>query len=326
MPISKRPLAPGPDRRFIAGGLVVVALCACVPSCVPGGKRAVGKAEVLTVSQSDSLLRFYVKDRTETEDWLKSSPTSYFATVLRQDFGDLLTLTVGSASGSDVKLEDPAVKPHHLRVTVAGDSFRVESLDPGASFAVKDSVQTSATVAPGSIQLGRYTLRLSHQRFPAIIVFDPQSRRFREYKGIPYFPPDLAYRVVAPLTPNPTPDSTLILSTRGNRRRALRVGWFDFELNGKRSRLEATRLLEPGVGEEDFSIFFTDATTGKESYKIGRYLDAEPRPDGLYVLDFNRAYNPACAYSDHYNCPIPPRENRLEVAIRAGEKDPHTSH
>ncbi len=141
-----------------------------------------------------------------------------------------------------------------------------------------------------------------------------------------FFPPDLSYRVVAALKPNPKQEPTIIESTRGNRRRALRVGWFDFKLNGVACRLEATRLLEPGVGEKDFGLFFTDATTGRETYGVGRYLEAEPRPDGLYALDFNRSYNPACAYSEHYNCPIPPRANRLKVAIRAGEMDSHYMH
>ena len=59
---------------------------------------------------------------------------------------------------------------------------------------------------------------------------------------------------------------------------------------------------------------------------MGRYLDPEPLPDGRYVLDFNRCYNPACAYSDHYNCPIPPAANRLQVAVRAGEMDAHYMH
>lgn len=294
-----------------------------------------GKPEVLTAAQSDSMLRFYERDRAETEEWLRSSPTSYFATVQRRDFPaqinvsphiDQTSLAVGRGPDNDVRLDDPSVKARHLHVTVVGDSFRVEAVDPGATFSVRDSSLSTAMLPPGSLRVGRFTLRLSHQRFPAIIVFDPQSPRYAEYKGIPYFLPDLAYRIVAPLTPNPEPDTTVILSTRGSRRRAVRVGWFDFELNGARCRLEATRLLEPGVGEEDFSLFFTDSTTGKESYKVGRYLEAEQRPDGWYVLDFNRAYNPACAYSDHYNCPIPPRENHLQVAIRAGEMDPHTTH
>ena len=277
--------------------------------------------------EADTLPKFYAKDRAETEAWLKSAPTSYLATISRVDFGDRASITVGSAPGNDVRLEDTGVRPHHLRVTVVGDSFRVETLDPKARFMVKDSVaMTSATVPPGGIKVGRFALRLSHQRFPAIIVFDPQSPRFKLYKGMRFFPPDLSYHIVATLTPNANPDTTIILSTRGNRRRAVRVGWFEFKVSGTPCRLEAMRLLEPGVGEKDFSLFFTDATTGKETYAVGRYLDPVPRPDGRYVLDFNMCYDPACAYSEHYNCPIPPRENRLTVAIRAGQMDAHYLH
>jgi len=276
----------------------------------------------MSTTEADTLLQSYAKDRSDTEEWLKTSPTSYLATTLRHDFGDSPSVTVGSATGNDVRIDDPDVKPRHMRITVVGDSFRVEALD-GARFMVKDVEMAAATLPPSGIKVGRFSLRLSHQRFPAVIVFDPQSPRYKLYKGIPYFPPDLSYHIVAALTPNPKPDTTIILSTRGNQRRAVRVGWFDFKLNGARCRLEATRLLEPGVGENDFSLFFTDATTGKESYSVGRYLDAVARPDGRYVLDFNKCYNPACAYSEHYNCPIPPRENRLDMRIAAGEMDPH---
>lgn len=280
----------------------------------------------MSAAEADTLLKLYEKDRVETDTWLKSAPTSYLATILRKDFAGRASLTVGSAAGSDVQIDNPDIRLRHLRVTVVGDSFRVETLDPRARFQVKDSVMTSAMLAPSGIKVGRYSLRLSHQRFPAIIVFDPESPRFKLYKGMQFFPPDLSYHIVAALTPNPEPDTTIILSTRGNQRRAVRVGWFDFKINGTPCRLEATRLLEPGVGENDFSLLFTDATTGKESYGVGRYLDAKARPDGRYVLDFNLCYNPACAYSEHYNCPIPPTANRLKVAIRAGEMDAHYMH
>jgi hypothetical protein len=304
-------------RRLLA------VLVVCLSSCGPAGKPPEGKPVRLTAAEADTLLQQYAKDRADTEEWLKSSPTSYLATVGRRDFGDRASLVVGSAADCNVRIQDPAVKPHHVRVTVVGDSFQVVAVDRGATFQVKGEEMTSATLPPSGIKVSRFSLRLSHQRFPAIIVFDPESPRYQLYKGIPYFPPDLSYRIAARLTPNPDPDTTLILSTRGNQRRALRVGWFDFEVKGARCRLEATRLLEPGVGEEDFSLFFTDATTGKESYRVGRYLEAQQGTDGQYVLDFNLCYNPACAYSDDYNCPIPPRENRLTVAIRAGEMDPH---
>jgi uncharacterized protein (DUF1684 family) len=306
---------------LLAGLLAMAGACGTDASRTGGGG-----SPALTQAEADTLLAAYARDRADTETWLKSSPTSYLATVQRRDFGDQSTLTLGRAAGNDMRIDDPDVKPRHLRVTVVGDSFRVETVDRGATFLVKDVAMTAATLPPSGIRVGRYTLRLSHQRFPGIIVFDPKSPRYQEYKGIPYFPPDVAYRVVAALAPNPNPDTTIILSTRGNQRRALRVGWFDFEVNGAKCRLEATRLLEPGVGEKDFSLFFTDATTGTESYKVGRYLNAEPLPDGRYALDFNFAYSPACAYSEHYNCPIPPKANRLEIAIRAGEMDPHYMH
>jgi uncharacterized protein (DUF1684 family) len=316
----RRPSRPIPLAALLLAGLL--------SGCSGGGTDAnrAGTSRPVSAAEADTLLKSYAKDRTDTEEWLKSAPTSYLSTVLRRDFEDRASLTVGSAAGNDVRIEDPGVRPRHLRVAVAGDSFRVEALDPGARFKVKDVEMSSATLPPSGINVGRFSLRLSHQRFPAIIVFDPQSPRFKLYKGMQFFPPDLSYHIVAALTPNPKPDTTIILSTRGNQRRAVRVGWFDFKVKGTACRLEATRLLEPGVGEKEFGLFFTDATTGKETYGVGRYLDAEPRPDGLYVLDFNRCYNPACAYSEHYNCPIPPRANRLKVAIRAGEMDAHYMH
>jgi hypothetical protein len=278
----------------------------------------------LTRVEADSLTAAILKDRADTQDWLQKSPTSYLATVQRRDFGDHTTLTVGRTTDNDVHLYDSHAMAHHLRVTVVGDSFRVVAVDPGANFSTaKDSNLTAATLPPSTIGLARYKLRLSHQRFPALIVFDPKSPRFKEYKGIQYFPVDLRWRFAVPLTQNPRADTIIILSTRGNQRRAVVMGWFEFAAGGKPCRLTATRLLEPGVGENDVGVFFRDETTGKETYPVGRYLDPEKLADGRYLIDFNLAYNPACAYSEHYNCPIPPHDNRLPVAVRAGEMDSH---
>lgn len=281
------------------------------------------KPAALDPALRDSLVASIQKDRSDTESWLKSGPTSYLAAVRRLDFEGRPELTIGSAPGNDLRIEDPTVSARHLRVAVAGDSFRVEALDSNANFKVGDAALRSATLGPRSIGVGRYVVRLSHQRFPALIVFDSRSPRFADFKGLEYFPIDLGLRVVVPLTLNPRPDTMVILSTRGNQRRAVRAGWFDFEIAGRRCRLEASRLLEPGVGESDLAVFFRDATTGHDTYAVGRYVDPEHLPDGRYVLDFNRAYNPACAFSEYYNCPIPPKANVLKVAIRAGEKDSH---
>jgi hypothetical protein len=279
--------------------------------------------QVLTPDSAKAVIARYDKDREETREWLRSSPSSYFAAVARRDFGDQTVMTVGRAPGNDLRLDDELLKPNHLRVSVEGDSFLVEALDEGATFKLDDEELRRATMTSGRVFIGRLSLRLSHQGYPGIIISDPESRQYEKYHGIEYFPPDLNFRYVLPLTPNPEPDTLVIMSTRGNQRRALRVGWFDFKVGKVEVRLEATRLLEPGVGEDDFGIFFRDATSGKETYPLGRYLDVEKAGDGLYLLDFNFAYAPACAYSPHYNCPIPPKANRLRVAIRAGEMDGH---
>jgi len=275
----------------------------------------------LSPAERATVIKEIEKDRADTEQWLKSDISSYLATVDRRDFEQKKTLTVGRAAGNDVRVDDPAFTAHHLRVSVEGDQFRVEAVDAAATFTSEKKETRAAVVKPSAIGVGRFQLRLSHQRYPAIIVFDPQSPRFKEYKGLKYFPPNLALRYELPLTPNPKPETVVIMSTRGNRRQATKVGWFDFSVEGKPARLEAVRLLEPGVGENDLGIFFRDATTGNESYALGRYVDVKKLENGRYLLDFNFAYNPACAFSDHYNCPIPPRENVLPMAVRAGEMD-----
>ena len=270
-----------------------------------------------------SVIKEIEKTRADTREWLRSSPTSYLAAVDRIDFSEKSALAVGSAADNDLCLAAAEIEPHHLRVTLAGDSFRVECLDPQARFKIKDEAKREAMVGPSYIQVGGYSLRLSHQNFPAIIVFDSRSPRFKDFKGLAYFPIDLAYRYELPLERDSKSEQFIIMSTRGNRRRAERVGWFNFIVGEIPCRLEATRLLEPGSAENDVEVFFRDATSGKETYPLGRYVSAKKLQNGHYLVDFNLAYNPSCAFSEFYNCPVPPKSNTLRAAIRAGEMDSH---
>jgi uncharacterized protein len=313
----------GGTRLLTRVQTVAAAALLCLPTTL--GADGPVRPVRLSPAEAEAAITAISKDRADTERWLRTDPTSYLATVDRRDFLTKTTLTVGRAADNDVRIEDGALEPHHLRVTIDGDRFRVEAVDAAARFTAsiggKDEVTRTATLDPSSVRIGRFLIRLSHQRFPALIVFDPTSPRFKEYKGLKYFPPDLAFRYELPLTPNPKRDIVMVLSTRGNQRRAERVGWFDFMVGDTPCRLEALRLLEPGVGETELGIFFKDVTSGKETYGLGRYVDVQKLPNGRYLLDFNMAYNPACAFSDHYNCPIPPKANVLPVAIRAGEMD-----
>ena len=171
---------------------------------------------------------------------------------------------------------------------------------------------------PGIVRLGRYRLRLSHQNAPAVVVLDPEAPR--EMLSPRWFTYEPRFRFTSTIEPDLA--QLALGSTRERERSAERLGWFDLVIGGVDCRLAVTRLLEPGVPKDSLQIFFRDLTTGEETYGLGRYLDLEEAGEGSYVVDFNRAYNPACAYSPHYNCPVPPAENRLEVAVTAGEMTP----
>jgi len=290
--------------------------------------RAVKYPEMVT----ERLLKQIYADREREENWLRMDSQSYFAAVQRKDFGTRASLVVGSASDCDIRIEDPLVRPHHVRVTAAGDSFRVEALDDSALIRVDgtEGTQRDTTVAPASLSVsklgglwGRYHLRLSHQQHPAILLLDSFSPRYKEFHGRKSYTVDLAYRFSLPLIKNPAADTVLLATTRGAGRKAVRVGWFDFMIGEKRCRLTALHTVEPGIPPDAIAVFFRDATTGKETSPIGRYVEVHPAGTHNYVLDFNMAVNPACAFSDLYNCPIPPRENVLAVPILAGEKDLH---
>lgn len=141
-----------------------------------------------------------------------------------------------------------------------------------------------------------------------------------EFLPLRYFPPDSSYAVPAELKLSDTRPVVELPTSTGELRRMQIVGTLEFTLNGQKLSLGA---LSP-AGEPIRSLFvpFADLTTKKETYAAGRYLDIEPTATGIYTIDFNYAYNPTCAYNNAYSCPYPPPSNRLQVAVRAGEKAP----
>ena len=134
-----------------------------------------------------------------------------------------------------------------------------------------------------------------------------------------YYAIDENYAVPATLEPFAERTRLQVPTSTGKIRDIERIGTLKFSLQGKPMRLTAfveineapmTRLFVP----------FADATSGTETYAAGRYMELDPTATGIYVVDFNIAYNPYCYYSPEYDCPYPPKENRLDVAIRAGER------
>ena len=148
----------------------------------------------------------------------------------------------------------------------------------------------------------------------------PPSER-SNFKGLNYFPSDDRYRVTSKLERFDTPKPIMIATSTGNRQAYMRYGAFTFEIEGRSLKLIVYKSAEDHPYSRSLFIPFSDETSGRETYAAGRYLDLEEQGGDDYELDFNMAYNPYCAYSEEYTCPLPPAENKLSVRILAGEKN-----
>lgn len=153
----------------------------------------------------------------------------------------------------------------------------------------------------------------------ALRVHDPKSPHLRTYQGIPTYAPSERWRVAGTFTRYGRPTTvTTGAVVEGLEHHLNAVGVIDFELAGV-----ALRLVAFGAGDGGLQVLFTDATSGVTTYPAARTLSiAEPDGDGNVTLDFNRASNLPCSFTDYATCPVAPAENRLSVAIEAGEKNP----
>jgi uncharacterized protein len=149
------------------------------------------------------------------------------------------------------------------------------------------------------------------------------KEKLQEFEGLPFFPIDENYRVVATFQKLPKVDLHTFKTSDNRLRDYEKYGIATFTLDGQEMQLtlfkSISKVITPGY-ENSLFLPFTDLTNGKETYGGGRYMDVEiPEGDSI-VLDFNKSYNPYCAYSTNYSCPIPPKENDLPVYIKAGIK------
>lgn len=231
--------------------------------------------------------------------------------------------TAGSDPALPVRLPGAAVPARVGVFRLEGDRvvFRAE---PGAGVtrngqAVSEQVlRSDAEGAPDVLSLGplRFHVIRRGDRF-AVRVKDTASPALKAFKGVAAFPPDPAYRVTATFEPYPEPRSVAVPTVLGTTERMPAPGLVRFTLKGRTFTLQPVQEEGP---RSAFFFIFQDATAGKETYPAGRFLYADPPKDGRLVLDFNRAVNPPCAFSDFATCPLPPKGNVLKVRIPAGEK------
>ena len=146
----------------------------------------------------------------------------------------------------------------------------------------------------------------------------PAARR-AAFQALPYYPIDEQYRVPAALRVARGDEIIEMSTSTGKPRRMRRIGTLAFTLKGQPLTLTAFAEADDTALRRLF-VPFGDLTSGMDTYQGGRYLDLDLKGSGVYELDFNRAYHPYCVFNPEYECPVPPRENRLKVPILAGER------
>jgi len=163
--------------------------------------------------------------------------------------------------------------------------------------------------------------RAEKDRFFQTSHDSPVHGNVEDFHGLNYFDPDPSFRFEMKLRRYANPEAVMVATSKGTRQLFNGVGYFVLDIAGGQVRINVYQ----SAGHDDPNLFlpFRDATSGEESYGAARYLDLEVEHNDEYVVDFNYAYNPYCAYSEDYVCPLPPRENWFKVHIRAGEKKYH---
>jgi hypothetical protein len=227
----------------------------------------------------------------------------------------------GSAQENDLVFPAQA-PPRAGTFTLKGGAVSL-ALEPGVTVLKGEQpfpagpVKTDAEGAPDVLRLGslRFQVIKRGDRF-GIRVKDPESEVRRQFHGIPTWPASAAWRLEARFEPAGTARQLAVPNVLGMVEEMPSPGTAVFTMNGKEYRLDP--VIEPG--ESQLFFIFADETNRTESYGAGRFLYAEPPKDGKVVLDFNRAYNPPCAFTPYATCPLPPPQNRLKLRVEAGEK------
>lgn len=222
--------------------------------------------------------------------------------------------TVGSDPANDIVLPPGAPAHYGYLVHEQGQTWLVRNGRAGGRELLPDSSGQQTVISIGHvsfwvIQRGdRYGIRIR----------DRNSRFRREFTQLRWYPVKPEYRVEARFVPHPAPLEISVPSVIGVPEKMTSPGRVVFSWNG-----QEVSLLAVDAGDSLWFIF-RDKTAGVTTYGAGRFLYSDLPKDGKVTLDFNKAYNPPCAFTPYATCPLPPRENRLPVAIEAGEMDyPH---
>ena len=215
----------------------------------------------------------------------------------------------GAASVSPLKV---AVRGGKLMVTKDGKP--VDAARIAGSIAIDKDIDVAGQPTQVGAGVPGWRVFIYNQHYPAA----------RNFTGVAYYPFDPAFRVTATFTPDLKLPARTFRTSRGTGKQFHHAGDATFTLKGRRVTLPFYSDGADAKSVTDMSAFFHDDLTGKGAYGAGRYVDVQPFgkfPPASVVIDFNQAYNPNCARSAHYTCPL--AVDSIPLAVAAGERDPH---
>lgn len=285
----------------------------------PGCNRGGGESTTTVVDSDPALTAARQSWRKQQDQMLRSelSPLS------RIDFVHLPAGDhVVAADTAPLKLTAAAVAPYQgsIRLHVETGKLTLSAAPPVArngQLTGQAELMNGNVVAVGRLRL----MVVGLPEDPSIAVYDPQAPEQLAFSGLHYFEDDGRYVARAHLERYPQPRPVRVAASRGSDKELTALGTLRFTLAGQASSLEA---YSEGEGTGRLFLIFKDVTSGKPggSYGAGRYLYAKLEGDDA-LLDFNQAWNPLCAYSSYFHCPIPPRQDWLAQPIPVGEKPYH---
>ena len=231
--------------------------------------------------------------------------------------------TFGSHVSNDVVFPK-AEAPEHMGSFYVEDGRVRILIEPGVDVYYNDEIVRDMELAkdvdgdPTVISWGSLTWHVI-QRIDRIYIRlrDSENPLISEFKGIEYYPLDSGWKFEAQFEPHMSPKVIKTTTTSGDPSQIVSNGAIGFKMGNKYLRLDVWSL----DGSERLQTIFADETSGLETYGAGRFIVIEKSvPSGRYIVDFNKAYNPPCAFTQFATCPLPPPQNRLPVSIKAGEK------
>lgn len=228
----------------------------------------------------------------------------------------------GRAADNRIVMDYPGLPDHAGTFRVTGREVQFVAA-PGASV-LHDGrpvhaigpLADDAAGAPTVLAIGSLSFYLIERSGKlGIRVKDSRAEVRVHFRGLEYFPVDPKWRIAARFEPYSPPKKIPITTVLGMEEEMPAPGALVFEVDGMAYRLDA--VLEPG--ERDWFVMFADRSNGRQSYGAGRFLYVSPPVNGETVIDFNKSYSPPCAFSAFATCPLPPPQNRLPIAVTAGE-------